>query len=251
MASTTSKSHKARKTTAKPPAKAKKATGSGPSSTAIVPVATDPPSSVPPSIEEIIKPSQDEMDEQAQGTKLLPPQELEPKRQSWYRPADSKARKLVDKILVMRAAGRNDEEIAKKLKTTAPTVRQYIYIGKRNGWIDDDGELIDLEAELAVNIDRKIVRNISASLDGQMTNWQTHEMTLAAAKGRGHFKGEKAISDLGAATMNVVQIQIINPTVGAADQVVVEENVGGVPAYIDAEVDDARLLPDPSTDAAV
>jgi transposase len=234
---TTSKTHKSRKTSA-PAQKRSKAAGGSPSSTAHAPVVPDPTS-------DSAKPPKGEL-EQAGPPGLEPPQELEPKRQSWYRPADSKARKLVEKIVVMRTAGRSDEEIAKRLKTTPPTIRQYIYIGKRNGWLDDEGEPIDLEAELAINIDRKIVRNISASLDGQMTNWQTHEMTIAAAKGRGHFKSDKADSNVIPGGMNVVQIQIINPTVGSGDQVVVEDNVGGVPAYLEGEVD--GVLPDSLSD---
>jgi len=158
-----------------------------------------------------------------------------PARPYWYRQPDSKSRKLCEKIVVMRAAGRDDAYIAKKLDTTEQTVRQYVYLGHKNGWLDNDGEPVDLEAELALDIDRKTVRNIGHSLDGGMTNWQTHEMTLAAAKGRGIFKNHEKSDGSVSQSLPVVAIQVIMPPVGAGDQVVVEANVGGVPAFVEGE----------------
>jgi hypothetical protein len=164
------------------------------------------------------------------------PKELPASKQSWYRPLDSKARKLVDKIVVHRAAGRSDAEIAKLLKTTEQSIRQYVYIGKKNGWLDGEGEPIDVEAELAHNIDAKIVRNISASLDGRMTNWQTHEMTVKAAQGRGIFKNHEKTE--AAPLMAPVAIQIIMPALGANQQRmdIPDNMVGGMPAFVDGEV---------------
>lgn len=163
-----------------------------------------------------------------------------PARQWWYRPKDSKARKLVEKIVVMDVAGWKSADIAKKLKTTEGSINQYRYIGKKNGWIrageDGEPEVVDIEAELAMNVDRKIVRNIDASLDGHMTNWQTHEMTIQAAKGRGIFKGDAAKS-IAAGELPVVAIQIIMPPVGVADQRIDETQIGGTPAYYEGEVE--------------
>jgi Transcriptional regulator, contains sigma factor-related N-terminal domain len=150
----------------------------------------------------------------------------------WYRAPDSKARKLFEKIAVMRTAGRHDAEIAKRLGTTEQTVRTTVYLAKKNGWCDDDGEPIDIEAELSMDVDRKIVRNISKSLDGEMTNWQTHEMTIAAAKGRGHFKNHDK-AEGGPAQLPVVAIRIEMPSLGMADHNIIEANVGGTPAYFE------------------
>lgn len=168
------------------------------------------------------------------------PGPLPAERQWWYRPADSKARKLVEKIVVMDVAGYKDADIAKKLKTTPASISQYRYLGKKNGWIrigdDGDEEVVDLEAELAMNIDRKIVRNIDHALDGGMTNYQTHEMTIAAAKGRGIFKNDQSKNE-GNASLPVVAIQVIMPTIGVSDQAVVEANVGGVAAYVEGDIE--------------
>jgi hypothetical protein len=169
------------------------------------------------------------------------PQE-DPKRQWWYRPPDSKARKIVEKIVVMDAAGHDDKEIAKRLKTTPGAVAQYRYLAKNIGWrAEETGEAIDLEAELALNIDRKIVRNISASLDGQMTNYQTHEMTIKAAQGRGIFKNHtESKQEIEANMQKAVMIQVIMPPLGEDQQRVAipDHMVGGEPAYVEGEVTD-------------
>lgn len=176
-----------------------------------------------------------------QDMSIFEPTEGDPKKQYWFREPGSKTRKLFNQILVMRMAGREDRDIAKKLKTTEANVRQTVYIGRKNGWMDEDGEPVDLEAELAVNIDRKIVRNIAHTLDGGLVNWQTHEMTIAAAKGRRIFKSESAPSDT-AQLPPIVAIQVIMPTIGAGDQMpeIGDDQMGGVPAYLDAEVVDGR-----------
>ncbi len=168
------------------------------------------------------------------------PQELPAIKQGWYRAPDSKVRLLVNKIVVMRQAGRKDEDIAKRLGKRVQTIANSMYIGRKNGWLDADDDTVDVEAELAINIDGKIVRNISASLDGRMTNWQTHEMTLAAAKGRGMFKSGEGKGDASTANqLPVVAIQIVMPVLGAGDQMpeVKEDQMGGTPAFLEGEVD--------------
>ncbi len=156
----------------------------------------------------------------------------------WWRRPDSKLRKTAEKIVVMRVAGRGDAEIAKKLKTTEQNVRQTMYLARKNGWLtEDETDVVDIEAQLAMEVDRQVVRNIAASLDGGMTNWQTHEMTIAAAKGRGIFKNHEK-TEGGAAVLAPVAIQIIMPSIGAENQTIVEENVGGLPAYVEGEVED-------------
>ena len=162
---------------------------------------------------------------------------VDAKKQWWFREPTSSTRKVVEKIMVMRAVGRPDKEIAKRLKSTVGSVQQAVYVARKNGWLDDNDEPIDLEVELAMSVDRKVVRNIDAALDGSMTNWQTHEMTIAAAKGRGIFKNHENAREPGDA-MAVVAIQVVMPPVGAADQLplVQEDQMGGVPAYTEAEI---------------
>ena len=161
----------------------------------------------------------------------------DPKKQYWYRPRNSKTRAMADKIAVMDAAGHPDAEIARRLKTAVSTIAQCRYIARKNGWWDVEDHPIDLDAEYALNIDRKVVRNISAALDGQMTNWQTHEMTIAAAKGRGHFRNHDAPQGQQTQLMPVA-IQIVMPTIGADDQRmdIPDSMVGGRMAYVEGDV---------------
>jgi transposase len=232
MANTADKSHKSKSTQNAPFTPA--ALPAGQSLAQALKGAGPPPT--PPTAAEVYKAAERASEIQDAVAEFSQPKELDRTKQSWYRPADSKARKLVDKIVVHRAAGRSDAEIAKLLKTTEQSIRQYVYLGKKNGWLDGEGEPIDVEAELAHNIDAKIVRNISASLDGQMTNWQTHEMTVQAAKGRGIFKNHEKTEATG--VLAPVAIQIIMPALSQAQQrmEIPENMLGGVPAFVDGEV---------------
>ncbi len=168
---------------------------------------------------------------------IIPAASIPREQEYWYRTPDSAARKHFQKIAVLRATGRDDHAIAKKLGMTYQSVRQYVYLAKKNGWCDTDGEPVDLEAEMAMNVDRKLVRNLNSALDGGMTNWQTHEVTLELMKRR------RVVSDVqegagagGAQLPSVVAIQVVMPPVGAGDQQVIEANVGGVPAFEEGEV---------------
>lgn len=125
------------------------------------------------------------------------------------------------------------------MKTTPKNVRYVEWVARKNGWLDENGDavdVVDVEAELAFNIDKKIVRNISSSLDGQMTNWQTHEMTMAAAKGRGMFRNHEPGSGQ-SQQLPIVAIQVVMPPLGAGDQVVKEENISGVAAYLEGDIE--------------
>lgn len=232
--SNTAKTHKSRKTGApgkprqrtKAAVKATVATGTPPVESSLVPATTTP---IVPAI--VTTPDAPIMDV---------PAELPKEQQHWYRSPDSKLRAQSTKIAVMRAAGRPTADIAKRMKTSDANVRFVEYIARKNGWYDEDDEPVDLEAELANNIDRKIVRNISASLDGQMTNWQTHEMTVKAASGRGFFKNHDKVEGQ-IQQLQVVAIRVEMPTMGAEQQLVNEDNIGGVPAYLEADVVQAAL----------
>ena len=168
------------------------------------------------------------------------PKELRPEKQPWYRPADSKMRPKAIQIVAWRAAGHDDKAIAKKLNTTETTIRNCLYIARKNGWLAEGDVPVDtdIEDELAVSIDRKIVRNISASLDGQMTNYQTHEMTIAAAKGRGIFT-ERSKTDTTIQATGLVQIQVVKVAgVDVQEQMkaIPADQMGGVAAYLEGEV---------------
>jgi hypothetical protein len=235
----TSKSHKSQKTDSQPKPRQRNIAGviAIPGKGSLPAVSPSSDSMVAQASMSPDKLSGDEKKETATGI----PEEAAPEKQPWYRAPDSKLKPKADKIAVMRAAGTPVSEIAKRLKTTEANVRFIEYIARKNGWYDLEDEPVDLEAELALSIDRKVVRNISASLDGQMTNWQTHEMTIKAAGGRGIFKNHD--KDAGTQQqMTVVAIRVEMPPIGAGDQKVIETNLGGVPAYTEGEVEDVQPL---------
>lgn len=255
--STTAKSHKTRKTGAaegRPRNTRGSNSGSGdasgPSSEGVIALTAPQSASAPPlqnPLEAILAPHGGEQGGRQGGSEEISPAgggastgvpTERPEDQWWFRLPDSKTRPVAAKIMVMRAAGHKSDSIAKKLGMTENSVRNTVYIARKNGWIDDNDETVDLEADLALTVERKIVRNISASLDGGMTNWQTHEMTIAAAKGRGIFKNHEVSKNDGAASMAVVAIQVVMPPVGVGDQGVDESALGGTPAYIEGDVAD-------------
>ena len=239
MANSTAKSHKSRKTDGEGKPRQRKSTEASAASVPPSSPVESPSSLVPattpsgPPIDGFLAIPEEGSKDEIKDTGI--PQEKPREQQSWYRKPDSPIRKTAEKIAVLDAAGHTDDAIAKRLKTTTNYVKTVRYLARKNGWWDADDEPVDLEAELANNIERKVVRNISASLDGQMTNWQTHEMTLAAAKGRGIFKSHEKVENEGAA-MQVVAIRVEMPLMGTSDQKVIEENIGGTPAYIEGEV---------------
>jgi hypothetical protein len=172
-------------------------------------------------------------DNDSQTLMVNPPPK--PKKPFWYRPPDSKARKKFEKIAVMRAAGKSDHDIGKRMDMSEQSVRQIVYLAKMNGWSNADGEPVDLEVEMALNVDRKLVRNLNHALDGGMTNWQTHEVTLELMKRR------KVVSDVqdiatNQALPSMVAIQVVMPPLSAEQQTIIEANVGGIPAFQEAEI---------------
>ncbi len=222
---TTSKTHKSVKgATGKPRQSPMEPGGPPPTTQALAPLS----SSIDKKPPEAVSPATD-----------IPTED--PQKQWWYRKPESATRKLTDKIAILDGAGLKDDEIAKRLKSTVATVRSARYIARKNGWWDVSDQPIDVEVELALSIDRKVVRNLNASLDGQMTNWQTHETTLAAAKGRGMFRNHDVVQAQQTQLMPVA-IQIIMPAIGSDDQrmEIPDAMCGGEPAYLEGDIVDGR-----------
>jgi hypothetical protein len=239
---TSSKSHHSRKTeTPGKPRRSQKATvDAAPADTKGLSLVVAPSCNVPATTAE---PSP-----QPSGVQVMPLAELPAEQQSWYRKPDSPLREQAKKISIMRAGGAEPDAIAKKLRTTTKNVRHVMYIARKNGWLDENDEPVDVEAEMSFDIDRKVVRNMSAALDGRMTNWQTHEMTMALVKRRVKDVNAEAASQ--APTIGVVAIRIDMPALGQQDQRIVEANIGGKPAYVDAEVvDDTAVTRNDGTEA--
>lgn len=79
-------------------------------------------------------------------------------------PDDSKVRAKVMTILAMRVAGIEDEQIAKELHIGAGTLRNYIYLAGRNGWLTAESIANPVET-IEYTLLHKVVRNLDRSLD--------------------------------------------------------------------------------------
>ena len=147
-------------------------------------------------------------------------------------------RKKVARILVLKMAGHKTAAVAKKLGTTPDTVRHYLYIAGKNGWLSEDGySLVDPEEQMTYEIGHKIGRNVSAALDGKLLGPQQFDMTVEAAKGRGYFKNHSATKVEGQLSMPALEIKFEIPK-GAplSFQPPVADSYGGRPGYVEGQV---------------
>lgn len=156
----------------------------------------------------------------------------------WKRAADSRMRKKVARILVLKMAGRKTAEIAKRLGTTPDTIRHYLYIAGKNGWLTADGVgLVDPSEQLLFEASHKIARNVNHALDGKILGAQQFEMTIESAKGLGYFKNHSAIKTEGQISLPPLEIKFELPK-GApiSFNPPVPDSYGGKPGYVEGEV---------------
>lgn len=158
-------------------------------------------------------------------------------------------RKKVAKILVLKMVGHRTAEIARRLKTTPDTVRHYLYIAGKNGWLAPDGlEMVDPAEQLLYSSEHKVVRNINLALDGQPLLPQQFEMTLETAKGTGLFKQHSAAKIEGQVSIPSLEVHIQIPHGAASLALPDAGSLGGAPAYVDGQVIEAaetKQLPAP------
>lgn len=153
---------------------------------------------------------------------------------SWYRPPTSKLRDTVERILMMRAAGWEDSVIAEKLGIGVPSIRTYIYMAGKNGWLDFDNAKDHLENLTA----HKVLRNLDGVLDGTLELTPTQrDVTLEVAKGT-LFKKFDMAPVVAPGNTNVLAIKVEFPA-GTINVPVREGTTGGTPAWTEGEVVDA------------
>lgn len=168
---------------------------------------------------------------------------LPPALPRWKRAHDSKSRKMVARILVLKLAGKKTAEIAKKLDTSPDTIRHYLWLAGKNGWLDADKMMmVDPSEQLAFSAAQKTVRNIGLSLDGRMLMPQQFEMTLETAKGLGLFKTHTAQKIEGVMAIPSLEVNIMMPAGAAGYAPPIDGSLGGTPAYIDGETIDQKQL---------
>jgi len=135
-------------------------------------------------------------------------------------------------IVAMRLTGMTEEEIAKTLGLSKHTLAGYVYLCHKNGWLD----LPTARESIMFNLLPKAVKNIYRALDSEHRLRDGMEERTAVAlevvKGT-EFKGWDQRPDGGGQT-TVVAVRIEMPE-GPAPTVR-EETLGGVPAYVNADV---------------
>lgn len=80
---------------------------------------------------------------------------------------DSKVRVKVMTILAMRVAGIEDEQIAKELGLTIGSLRNYIYLAGKNGWLTAESIQNPVE-QIEYTLLHKVVRNLDQYLDSSI-----------------------------------------------------------------------------------
>lgn len=137
-------------------------------------------------------------------------------------------------IIAMRISGMSDQEIAQGLGISEKSISPYVYRATKNGWLDIDDPTQKLEYQLM----HKVVRNLDTSLDDGIRHVTSGmpvgtQVALEMAKGT-LFKKYDAETGAGPAT-TIVAVKIEMPD-GPRPQVRAGNDVGGVPAHVDAEI---------------
>jgi DNA-binding transcriptional regulator LsrR (DeoR family) len=159
------------------------------------------------------------------------------KKPSWYLPPDSIIREKAIKIVAMRAGGMKPAEIAAALNIKESNIRPYVWRASKNGWITFD----DPEESIEFQLLPKAIRNLNDALDDTVRH-QTSGMTvgtqvaLKVAEGTIFKKFDQVNA---AAPTTIVAVRVEMPD-GPRPQVREGNEVGGVPAHVDAEVVDVR-----------
>lgn len=148
-------------------------------------------------------------------------------------PKKGKVRKTVSAIIALKVQGYSTNEIAEHLSLKPASVRQYMWIAGRNGWLNTQDPHEKAHSELV----HRAVSNLEEWMHARdaRTGLPDKDITLAAASGLGIFGGNAPAQQQEHQATNVLAIQITMPT-GSNLPSMRDGNAGGVGAYIDAEV---------------
>ena len=155
------------------------------------------------------------------------------KRDRTILPSNSLVRQKVLAIIGLRLEGKNTKEISEHLHLTEPSIRQYMWLAGKNGWLKKHA--IDPGDRLEHEIAHKVVRNLDEMLDSADED-RRDVATLKTAEGM-LFKryGTEATS---LPPMAVIGIRIEMPT-GAAATSLREGTTGGAGRFIEGQAIDA------------
>jgi hypothetical protein len=156
------------------------------------------------------------------------------RKQKWTGlPKQGKVRKTVSAILAMKVQGYSTNEIAEHLSLKPASVRQYLWIAGRQGWLSTQDPHEIAHSQLV----HRAVSNLDEWLHARdaRTGLPDKEVMLESLKGMGIFGGSTPQQQNDGAQTNVLAIQITMPHGNNLPQVQ-EGSVAGVPAYLEGEL---------------
>jgi uncharacterized protein YdbL (DUF1318 family) len=156
------------------------------------------------------------------------------RRQKWTGlPKQGKVRKTVAGILALKVQGFNTNEIAEQLNLKPASVRQYLWIAGKKGWLSTSDPHEIAHSQLV----HRAVSNAEEWLHARdaRTGLPDKEFTIEAMKGFRLFNTGGPAEQSEQHATNVLAIQITMPQSGNLPQMR-EGNAGGQAAYTEGEV---------------
>lgn len=151
-------------------------------------------------------------------------------------PSNSLVRQKVLAIIAGRVAGKSTEDIAAELNITEGSVRQYMWLAGRNGWLKK--QAVDPKDRLEFEIAHKVVRNLDEMLDSDDEARRDHA-TIKTAEGMLF----KQFADAASATPPVTMIGVRVEVVPGANTQIREGTTGGAGHFVEGEtVADTKVV---------
>lgn len=147
-------------------------------------------------------------------------------------PKKSKIRAKAATICAMKIQGHSTDEIAEHLGLKPASVRQYMWIAGKNGWLTTQDPHDIAEYELT----HRVVSNLDELLHARsaITGLPDREVTLESAKGLGVFRDHNKPQEEINQQANMLTINIITPE-GVRGEVR-PGTTRGTPAYLEGDI---------------
>jgi hypothetical protein len=135
-------------------------------------------------------------------------------------------------ILALRVAGLDEGQIAEQLSLGKGTIRNYIYLAGKHGWLNEDVMMANPVERIEYGLLHKVVRNLDASLDSddKAERAQVTEKLFDATLAK-HWAPVVASGQ----AQTLVAIRIEHPQ--GPPQVIREGTVQGISAWTEGETE--------------
>lgn len=151
------------------------------------------------------------------------------KRDTTVLPSNSLVRQKVLAIIALRLKGETTEAIAEQLGIKEATIRQYMFLAGKNGWLKRMA--VDPTDRLEHEIAHKVVRNLDEMLDSD-NEARKDKATLVTAEGM-LFK--RVAADAGQQpALTAISIKVVMPE--GANTIIREGTTGGTEKWVEGEV---------------